>query len=366
MTDTLEPTAPLAGTTPDQPLDPDRLESFFGQVLVDLAAAESAVAGYVGDRLGLYRALASAASMSADELAAATGTNARLVLEWLRNQTAGGYVEHVAGRFSLPREHAAVLADTTSTAFFGGAFEVVASIWADTDAIEAAFLGDGAIGWGDHDHRLYHGIERFYGPAYRGSLVSTWIPALDGIVERLNAGATVADVGCGHGVSTVLLAEAFPTSQFVGSDVHPASVEAARLSAERAGVADRVRFDVHAAAELPAAGYDLVCIFDALHDMGDPVAAVAAARRALIPGGTLMVVEPHAGDDLDENINPVGRMFYAGSTFLCTPSALAQDGGYALGAQAGPEAITDVLRAGGFEHVRVAVETPFNLVFEAR
>ena len=358
MTITSPPTSP--------PFDDARFEAFLGQAVVDLSAAESAVAGYIGDRLGLYRALAAADWITADELAASTGTNARLVLEWLRNQTAGGYVLHRAGTFHLPPEHAAALADASSPAFLGGIFDVIASIWADTDRIEEAFRGDGALGWGEHDHRLYHGVERFYGAAYRGSLVSTWLPSLDGVVETLKAGATVADVGCGYGVSTVLMAEAFPTSQFVGSDLHADSIDAARLGAERAGVADRVRFEVLAAADLPAEGYDLVCLFDALHDMGDPVGAVSAARRALLPGGTLMVVEPRAGDSLDDNINPVSRLFYAGSTFLCTPSALAQDGGYALGAQAGPEAIADVLRLGGFDHVRVAIETPFNLVFEAR
>ena len=355
-----------ATTTPTPTIDESRLEEFLGQAVVDLAAAESAALCYIGDRLGLYRALATADSMTAAELAEATGTNERLVLEWLRNQTAGGYVEHRDGRFTLPPEQAAVLADSTSTAFLGGAFEIIASVWADTGAVEAAFRGDGGLSWGAHDHRLYHGVERFFAPAYRANLVSTWLPALDGVVERLQAGATVADVGCGYGVSTVLLAQTFPSSQFVGSDVHAGSIEAARVRAEQAGVADRVRFEVLHAGDLPAAGYDLVCIFDALHDMGDPVAAVAAARRALLPGGTLMVVEPRAGDDLDQNINPVGRMFYDGSTFLCTPSALSQGGGYALGAQAGPAAITEVLHAGGFDHVRVAIETPFNTVFEAR
>lgn len=350
----------------DRPLDETRLEEFLGRAVVDLSAAESAVAGYIGDRLGLYRAMAGAGPVSAADLAAATGTHERLVLEWLRNQTAGGYVEHHDGRFVLPPEQAAALADSTSPAFLGGAFDIIASIWADTEAIEAAFRGERTLDWGEHDHRLYHGVERFYASAYRGSLLTTWLPALDGVVERLVAGATVADVGCGHGVSTLLMAEAFPSSQFVGSDVHAESITTARARAEKAGVADRVSFEVHAAVDLPPKGYDLVCIFDALHDMGDPVGAVAAARRALLPGGALMVVEPRAGDHLDDNINPVGRMFYAGSTFLCTPTALAQEGGYALGAQAGPEAITEVLHLGGFEQVRVAIETPFNLVFEAR
>jgi SAM-dependent methyltransferase len=353
-------------TTMEKTIDQARLEAFLGQAVTDLAAAESAVATYVGDRLGLYRALATVESMTAAELAAETGMNERLVLEWLRNQTAGGYVEHEAGRFMLPPEQAAVLADSDSPLHIGGVFEVIASMWADTDAIESAFRGDGGVDWGDHDHRLYSGVERFYGAGYRGSLVSRWLPALDGVVARLEAGAWVADVGCGHGVSTVIMAEAFPNSTFVGSDPHEASIAAAHRGAKEAGVDDRVSFDVLAAADLPAEGYDLVCFFDALHDMGDPVSAAAAARRALAPDGVLMVVEPRAGDDIDANINPVSRLFYAGSTFLCTPSALSQEGGHALGAQAGPAAITQVLHDAGFEHVRVAAETPFNLVFEAR
>jgi SAM-dependent methyltransferase len=347
-------------------IDEDRLAAFMDLAVTDMAAAESAVACYVGDRLGLYRALATASSMTAAELATATGTNERLVLEWLRNQTAGGYVEHEAGRFTLPPEQAAALADSESPMFIAGAFELIASIWADTERIEAAFRGDGALDWGDHDHRLYHGVERFYTPAYRGSLVSTWLPALDGVVERLEAGGTVADVGCGYGVSTVIMAEAFPSATFVGYDIHLPSIEAARLRAKEAGVDDRVRFEVAAAADVPADGFDLVCLFDCLHDMGDPVSAASAARNALADGGVVMAVEPRAGDHLEDNINSVGRLFYAGSTFICTPSALAQEGGHALGAQAGPAATTSVLHEGGFEHVRVASETPFNLVYEAR
>lgn len=347
-------------------IDEARLEAFMGQAMTDLAAAESAAVCYLGERLGLYRALAESASMTAGELARATGTNERLVLEWLRNQTAGGYVEHHDGRFRLPPEQALALADSGSPAFLGGAFEVLAAVWADVEKVEAAFRGDGGLDWGDHDHRLYHGVERFYAPAYRANLLAVWLPALDGVIGRLEAGGRVADVGCGYGISTVILAEAFPRSTFVGSDPHEPSIEAARHRAAEAGVTDRTRFEVHAAADLPADGFDLVCLFDCLHDMGDPVEAAAAARRSLAPGGVVMVVEPRAGDQLDDNLNPVSRMFYAGSTLLCTPGALAQHGPHALGAQAGPAAITAVLHDAGFEHVRVAAETPTNLVFEAR
>lgn len=349
-----------------QTFDATRLEAFLGRAVTDLSAAESAAATYLGDRLGLYRALAAGGSMTAAELATETGTHERLVLEWLRNQTAGGYVEHEAGRFTLPAEHATALADETSPYFLAGAFEIVAAIWADAGLAERAFRGDGGIAWGDHDARLYSGVERFYGASYRSSLVQAWLPALDGVVERLEHGAAVADVGCGYGLSTAVMAAAFPRSTFVGYDSHGPSVEAARERAAREGVAERVSFEVLAAADVPARGFDLVCFFDALHDMGDPVGAAAAARRSLSADGVLMVVEPRAGDSLDENVGPVSRTYYAGSTFLCTPSALAQEGHHALGAQAGPAALTEVLQAAGFSRVRIAAETPFNLVLEAR
>jgi SAM-dependent methyltransferase len=349
-----------------QMIDTGKLEAFMGRAVTDLSAAESAAATYLGDRLGLYRAMATGEPMTAHELAARTGTNERLVLEWLRNQTAGGYVEHDDGRFSLPPEHAAALADETSPYFLAGAFDIVAAIWADTGAIEGAFRGDGALAWGAHDPRLYQGVERFYGATYRSSLVQAWLPALDGIVDRLATGASVADIGCGYGLSTAVMAAAFPRSTFVGYDSHGVSIDAARDRAAAAGVADRIRFEVREATDVPARGFDLVCFFDALHDMGDPVGAAAAARRSLAADGVLMVVEPRAGDRLEDNVGPVSRTYYAGSTFLCTPSALAQDGRHALGAQAGPAALTEVLTAAGFGQVRVAAETPFNLVLEAR
>lgn len=349
-----------------QTMDATKLEAFMGRAVTDLAAAESSAATYLGDRLGLYRAMASGEQLTAGELAARTGTNERLVLEWLRNQTAGGYVEHEADLFRLPLEHAEALANEASPYFLGGAFEIVAAIWADADQLELAFRGDGSFAWGAHDPRLYRGVERFYGATYRSSLVQGWLPALDGVVERLEAGARVADVGCGYGLSTNVMAAAFPRSTFVGYDNHGASIVAARDRARQAGVAERVRFEELAAADVPADGFDLVCFFDALHDMGDPVGAAAAARHALAADGVLMVVEPRAGDRLDDNVGPVSRTYYAGSTFLCTPGALAQGGQHALGAQAGPAALTEVLHAAGFSRVRVAGETPFNLVLEAR
>lgn len=345
-------------------IDQTRLEAFLGRALADLAAAESAVAAYVGDRLGLYAALADGCWHSPGSMAQATGTQERLVLEWLRNQTAGEYVDHDAGSFRLPAEHAAALADEESPVFLGGALEIIASMWADVEKVEAAFRGDGGLAWGDHDHRLYEGVDRLFGPIYRAHLVADWLPALDGVVERLERGGSVADIGCGFGSSSLVLAEAFPRATVVGYDVHPASVAEARRRARERGLVDRPRFEVADAGELPEGGFDLACFFDALHDMGDPVGAARSARNALADGGVLMAVEPKAEDHLDDNITPANRLFYAGSTFLCTPSALAQ-GGEALGAQAGPSVSLDVLRAAGFSSVRVATETPLNYVYEA-
>src|SRR5690554_2547566 len=347
-------------------IDSTRLEEFLGRAVTDLAAAESAAATYLGDRLGLYRAMATGERMTAGELASRTGTNERLVLEWLRNQTVGGYVDHADGSFWLPPEHAEALAHEASPYFLGGAFEIIAAIWADAEKLEGAFRGDGAIAWGAHDPRLYRGVERFFGATYRSSLVQAWLPALDGVVERLERGALVADIGCGYGLSTAAMAAAYPRSTVVGYDNHAASIEAARERSAEAGVSDRVTFEVRGAGEVPARGFDLACFFDALHDMGDPVGAAAAARASLADDGVLMVVEPRAADRLEDNVGPVSRTYYAGSTFLCTPSALAQPGQHALGAQAGPAALTEVLNAAGFSRVRVAAETAFNLVLEAR
>ncbi len=348
-----------------QQLDEARLEAFLGRAVTDLAAAESSVASYVGDRLGLYRTMADGRWYTAAELAAATGTNERLLLEWLRNQTAGEYVEHDDGRFRLPAEHAAALADEESPAFVGGVFQIVSSMWADVEKTVAAFRGDGGVDWGDHDERLYEGVDRLFAPIYKADLASEWIPALDGVAEVLERGGKVADIGCGFGSSTLVLAKEFPAAQVVGYDYHAGSIDEARRRAKEAGLGDRPQFEVVDAVELPDDGFDLVCFFDALHDMGHPLAAATAARQALKDGGVLMAVEPKSADSLDDNISPANRLFYAGSVFLCTPSALAQ-GGEGLGGQAGPTAMTELLHEAGFESVRVAYETPFNLVFEAR
>jgi len=349
-------------------LDPDRVEAFQGLVVTEAAAAQSAACCYLGDVLGLYGAMAGAGKLSAEELAARTRTNERYVREWLANQASGGYVTYDPqdGTFELPDEHAAVLADADSPAYATGIFPIIAAVWSSADRAVEAFRSGEGIGWHEHDHRLFHGVERIFAPLYRHQLVQDWIPALEGIEERLTAGARVADVGCGHGASTIVLAKAFPASRFTGFDLHPESIAAASKTAAEAGVGDRVGFEVAAAEDLPNGGYDLVCFFDCLHDMGDPVAAAARAREALTDDGTLLVVEPQAGDDLTDNLNPISRLFYAGSVFLCTPSSLAQDGGTALGAQAGPSRLRGVLADAGFTRTRVAMSTPFNLVLEAR
>ena len=259
-----------------------------------------------------------------------------------------------------------MLADDNSSVFIGGLFEVIAAMWASADRIADAFRTGEGVGWHEHDHRLFHGVERLFGPLYRGNLTTQWIPALDGVETRLHEGARVADVGCGHGVSTILMAQAYPNSTFYGFDYHEESIEAAKKAAAEAGVEDRVTFETATAKDFPGSGYDLICFFDCLHDMGDPVSAAAYAREALSEAGTVMLVEPIAGDNVEDNFNPVGRLYYAGSTFLCTPSSLAQEVGLGLGAQAGEARLGQVMSDAGYSHFRRATETPMNLVLEAR
>ena len=349
-------------------LDQERVEEFQGLAVAEAAAAESAACVYLGDMLGLYEAMTGAGPLTSTELAERTDTHERYVREWLANQASGGYVLYHPddGTFELPDEHAAVLADPDSPAYVSGIFPIIAAAWASADrAVDAFRTGDG-VGWHEHDPRLFHGVERIFAPLYRHQLVQDWIPALDGVHERLTAGAQVADVGCGHGASTIVLAGSYPASRFTGFDYHAESIAAASKAAAEAGVGDRVGFEVAAADSFPGDGYDLVCFFDCLHDMGDPVAAAARAREALADDGTLLLVEPQAGDDLADNLDPISRLFYAGSVFLCTPSSLAQPGATGLGAQAGPTRLLDVLARAGFTRRRVATETPFNLVIEAR
>jgi 2-polyprenyl-3-methyl-5-hydroxy-6-metoxy-1,4-benzoquinol methylase len=349
-------------------IDEARLEAFAGQAVLDFGAAISGLLLHIGDRLGLYKAMAGAGPITSAVLAERTGTAERYVREWLANQAAGGYVAYTPadGTFELPPEHAMVLADETSPFFLGGAFEAVASCYADHELFVNAFRTGAGVGWHEHDPRLFSGTLRMFRPGYAAHLVAKWLPALDGVVEKLQAGASVADVGCGLGASTIIMAREFQRSTFVGIDVHEPSIVAARKAADDAGVAKRARFELVPAAELAGAGYDLVCLFDCLHDMGDPVGAARSIREALAPDGTLMLVEPFARDALEDNLNPVGRAFYGASTVVCTPASLAQDVGLGLGAQAGERRLGDVLNQAGFTRIRRAAETPFNLILEAR
>ena len=357
-------------STIEQPveIDGDKLQAFVFRAVDEVGATLNAALVVMGDKLGLYRALAGAGALSPAELAARTGTAERYVREWLNAQAAGGYVAYDpdSGRYTLPPEQTVALTDPDSPAFLPGFFQLaLGSVIDSPKIVEAARSGDG-FGWHEHVHDVHDGCERFFRPGYNASLIPAWLPALDGVVDKLEHGARVADVGCGHGSSTILMAQAFPNSTFVGTDYHDGSIETARLRAEEAGVADRVHFHVAPAAAYSGSKYDLVTMFDCLHDMGDPVGAARHVRETLEPDGTWMIVEPNAGDRVEENLNPVGRAYYAFSTLLCTPASLSQDVGLALGAQAGEARICDVVTTGGFTSFRRAAETPFNLVFEAR
>ncbi len=349
-------------------LDEAALEQFVHQAVGELAAGISGLMVHLGDRLGLYRAMAGAGPLTPAALAARTGTQERYVREWLSNQASGGFVAYdaVDGTFQLTPERALVLADETSPVFLAGAFETIASCFTDHEAFVRAFTTGEGIGWGDHDDRLYTGALRLFRPGYEANLVSAWLPALDGVVEKLRDGASVVDVGCGLGASTIIMAEAFEHSSFVGYDIHGPSIDAARATALEAGVERRARFEVATALDFPGSGYDLATMFDCLHDMGDPVGAARRVRESLADDGTLLLVEPAAASSLEDNLNPVSRLYYGLSTVICTPSSLAQEVGLGLGAQAGPQRLEDVLHEAGFSHVRVATQTPFNLIIEAR
>jgi SAM-dependent methyltransferase len=348
-------------------IDEAKLGEFVGKAVGDLGAAMSAVLVVIGDKLGLYKAMAGAGPLTPAGLAERTGTAERYVREWLCAQAASGYVSYDAetGRYTLPDEHAAVLADESSPAFMIGGFDVIASTFIDEPKIADAFRSGAGVGWDQHDHRLFHGTERFFRPGYRANLVGSWIPALDGVEAKLRDGARVADVGCGHGASTVIMAQAYPKSTFVGFDYHQPSIDRARTLAAESGVADRLSFERAAAKDYPGS-YDLVCFFDCLHDMGDPVGAAAHVRRSLQSDGTWLLVEPFAHDRVEGNLNPVGRVFYSASTLICTPASLAQEVGLALGAQAGEARLREVVTKAGFTRFRRATATPFNLVLEAR
>lgn len=349
-------------------IDEAKLNEFVGKVVTDVGAAMSAVLVVIGDKLGLYRAMAQSGPLTPAELAQRTETAARYVREWLNAQAAGGYVSYDAntGKYALPPEQAAALADPDSPAFVPGLFQVTAAMWAGESKMSANFRTGAGLEWAHQHPCLFEGTERFFRSGYIANLIDHWLPALDGVVDKLHAGAKVADVGCGLGASTILMAKAFPRSRFYGFDYHAASIEAARQRAQAAGVADRVRFDVAKSTEFPGEGYDLIAHFDCLHDMEDPSGAAKHARRAIARDGTWLVVEPFAEDRPEHNHNGVGRVFYSASTMLCVPHSLAHRGP-ALGAQAGEARLREVIvNAGGFSRLRRATQTPFNLVLEAR
>jgi ubiquinone/menaquinone biosynthesis C-methylase UbiE len=362
MTQTTQTTQPAQPT-----IDMDTLMAFVGQFAGDLGATVSAGNVVLGDRLGLFKALASGPA-SASELADRTGTNARYVTEWLRGQAAGGYVEYdaAADTYSLTPEKAFALTDPDGPLFLPGAFELAIGALAALPRMEQAFKTGAGLGWHEHDDQVFSGCEKFFRPGYLAHLVAEWIPAMDGVQAKLEQGAKVADIGCGHGASTVLMGGAFPSSSFVGSDYHDGSIAEAGKRAAEAGVTDRVGFEVAGAQSFSGTGYDLVTSFDCLHDMGDPLGAARHVRSALAPDGSWLIVEPAAGDTVAENLNPVGRVYYNFSTLLCVPNALSQSGGYALGAQAGEKAIHQVCTDAGFTRFRRVAETPFNNVYEAR
>jgi len=349
-------------------LDTAKLEQFVFKAVEEVGATLNAALVVMGDKLGLYQALAGAGGVTPVELARRTGVAERYVREWLNAQAAGGYVSYdpQGGTYTLPPEQTVALTDEQSPAYLPGFFQLALGSVIDSPRItEHARSGTG-LGWHEHNHDVFDGCERFFRPGYNANLIDAWLPALDDVIDKLSAGGLVADIGCGHGASTILMAQAFPRSRFVGSDYHSGSIAIARERAEEAGVADRVTFEVASAAEHPGTGYDLVTMFDCLHDMGDPAGAARRVRRLLDADGTWMIVEPMAGDRVEDNLNPVGRAYYGFSTFLCTPASLSQEVGLALGAQAGEARIGDVVTGGGFTRFRRAAETPFNMVFEAR
>jgi SAM-dependent methyltransferase len=348
-------------------VDAGKLDAFMTRVLGDLGAAISGLMVYLGDELGLYKAMAGAGPMTSGALAAATATDERYVREWLDNQAASAYVSYDprTGSYELPDEHALALADDGSPAFVASGYVGIVSTYADADLFVDAFRSGHGVAWHEHDERLFAGTERMLRTGYRYHLVSEWIPALHGVEARLQSGASVADIGCGHGASTILMAEAYPASRFVGFDAHPPSIDTARKRASDAGVADRARFEVASAKDYPQDGYDLVTFFDCLHDMGDPVGAAVHARRALAESGTVMLVEPYANDRHEDNHNPTGRVLYGLSTVVCTMASRAQEVGLALGAQAGEGRLREIFEQAGFGTFRRTSETPMNIVFEA-
>jgi 2-polyprenyl-3-methyl-5-hydroxy-6-metoxy-1,4-benzoquinol methylase len=351
-----------------QNVNQDKLNEFMGRFAADFGATLHASTVIIGEKLGLYKAMAASGELSPSELAGKTGTAERYVREWLSAQAAAGYAMYnlKTGKYSLTPEQAFTLADEKSPVYLPGAFYISAALFRDEGKLLEAFKTGKGVGWHEHDADLFKGTEKFFRPGYAANIVSSWLPALDGVVPKLQRGGNVADVGCGHGSSTIIMAKAYPNSTFVGYDYHEKSIQEARRAAEREGVAGRVKFEVASAKSYPGKDFDLVAIFDALHDMGDPVGAAAHVRQSLKPDGTWMILEPYANEKVEENLNPVGRIFYSASTMICTPSSLAQEVGLALGAQAGDSRLREVVLQGGFTRFRRATETPFNRIFEAR
>ncbi len=358
----------MATAETQRPLDEEKLHAFVFRAVEEVGATLNAALVVMGDKLGLYRALAGAGPLTPAELAERTDTAERYVREWLNAQAAGGYVEYDpdTGRYTLPPEQAMAMTDESSPAYLPGFFQIALGSVHDSPRIAQAARSGQGVGWHDHAHDVHEGCERFFRPGYNANLVSAWLPALDGVVDKLERGGKVADVGCGHGASTIVMAKAFPASAFVGSDYHDGSIATAKQRAIEAGVADRVRFETAPAASYAGANFDLVTMFDCLHDMGDPVGAARHVRQSLAPDGTWMIVEPAAGDRVEDNLNPVGRAYYGFSTLLCTPASLSQEVGLALGAQAGEARIRGVVESAGFSSFRRVAETPFNIVYEAR
>jgi len=348
-------------------LNEAKLNEFLGTMVTEMGAAANGALIIMGDKLGLYTSLAANGPMSSEQLSQDTGTTERYVREWLAAQAASGYIEYDSSseEFSMTPEQNAVFGDKDSPVLMTGAFYGIASMYIDEPKIEHAFRSGEGVSWGDHDGCLFCGTEKFFRPSYKANLVANWIPSLHGVEEKLKNGAKVADVGCGHGISTIVMAQAFPNSEFIGYDFHDESVEHAASLARDEGV-DNISFEVATAKAFPGNGYDLVTFFDCLHDMGDPVGACAHVVNALKPDGTCLIVEPFANDSLQENLNPVGRAFYAFSTMICTPSSVSQEVGLGLGAQAGEKRLREVATTGGFSRFRRAAETPFNLILEAR